>query len=82
MIEVMAYRYRPAITCVNLVRATVTKAKSLDSPKIVKKRTHCRDFAGGITPVGHGYERSTQENKMGRERDKGGRVVAFGIGHP
>ena len=60
----MAYRYRPAITCVNLRRATVAKAKSLDSPKNVKKRTHCRELTGGITPVGHGYERSTQEDEM------------------
>jgi hypothetical protein len=33
--KVMAYMYRPAMTCLNLTTVTVTRDKSLDSPEMV-----------------------------------------------
>jgi hypothetical protein len=50
------------MTCLNLTTATVTKNRSLESPEMVTKRTHCRNFAGGIVPVDHSFERLTHKN--------------------
>jgi hypothetical protein len=60
----MTYIYRLAMTCIKLMRATVTEAVTRLTRGRGNKRTHCHNVASGIVPVGHSFGRSTQQNEM------------------